>query len=227
MYLKWDGTFLGKFDTENVSDIETVDGCKYVSIKLNDQQSVIGHIKSIRNNLPFIIEEIKHFFGLYHLNTHKIEINNHFFAFVNASLADENIILNPTLGQFGGIIDDNFKRHVQNIIVFREVLGIKVDLNNHTHVCLTTPFKPYPIADLDTSLGAKTQLSVSTRKKWLGKLSYCEILRRMLNIPKIDEEKAVFKLRSQLDNVIRRIDKNYIYIVNEIMQRVSEILLDK
>lgn len=227
MLPNWNGSFLDNISTEDLHEIGNNEGCQYVSIKLNKYPLLNVQLKPLKNSIICIIEEIKHFFGLFHYDTHRININDKPFIIMRTRMNGNNIIIDPTLYNFSGVIDDKFRHHIQNIIVFRYLLGIHGNIDTGIRVCTGSIFKPFPLSNVDLSMGCKTTISPVTRKKWLYPLVNRDILMRMLDIPLVEESVAIYKLRCHLDKTIRRIDKKYIYLVNDIIGRVSETLMDE
>lgn len=248
--LKWDGSDI----TTYVKNCQITSGKygRYRYLKLvhtKTQQTVYCIKRRITNTLSLIIDELKPIFGLSKMGTHRayykgdlvllIRVESISVDFVGLESIQEFIryerTLKESLEQQPDIISAwLFRRQVQEIFAFRELLGISRSYESTIRIRTGTNFN-YPISFYELSLtpypsdSTKQFISDKMLNKWFYDydVSLDDTIKRMLNINTdlTNLTEQIMKLRDALDDVIYRIDKSMIayssYIIDRILHRLQ------
>jgi len=222
MIINWNGTFLGKLTKDDIEDIGVYNEKQYLRLK-TDNGNIPCQVKSIKNAIPCILDEIKPLFKLFKHGTHYANLDHKFVMLIRVSYNDDEIFLHTPLGEYSDVISDVFKSQIQNILIFREIMGIHSNLIDDVDVILNSEFKNYPISCVSLNLGNPKKINTQTENKWIKPDNKLIILCRIFNVKNI-EDFDFTTLRFRIEKIIMRIDKNFIYLTNDIIDKLFHII---
>lgn len=221
----WNGSYLGELNKKDVVDIKEYEGDKYVYLTYNNTNPVICQMKYIKNAIPCIMDEIKPFFKLFKYGTHYAKLNNRLVMFTKCHVINDVIIVDTPFTEYAGIIDDEIKNQIRYILVFRNIMGLQPHISNSIYIRQSELFKPYPIICPENNIGKlKNTITQGLISQWIKPLTLDDVVQQMLELNKTDQASALFKIRSKIDKVILRIDKNLIYLSDQILERLTVYL---
>lgn len=243
--LSWNGSDLGYHSDTVISCEWTINQKKYSTIKVSEGwHSVLpgGNIHCIMSKkgdmFQVIVEDIKELFGLSKIGMHIIKI-----GFV------EYIIYYVPIDMNGTVIweaplrsisikhslrsDMNFKYKVQEIIAFSEVLALSNTGESQIIIRPSINGTCIPIATNNRSTVInKTKghnlsiLSDTIHKRWFGEqTNLCDVIKTMLYNYGDNLGIVTFKLRQEIEEIIVKHNREYMWYGYYIINRVSRYLL--
>src|SRR5579885_990353 len=122
----WNGTFLGTFDSSIILSEKRMKPHRYVLLRVKEETFLAVMQKSKQPSLTNLIDELKTLFHLPKIGTHRIIIGSTLYLLSKPLLSKEGEILeSPSLkGVDFATIPAFFKEQIQNIFVFRDILGL-------------------------------------------------------------------------------------------------------
>lgn len=176
-------------------------------------------------NLSCLIDELKPIFGLPKLGTHRCKQGGKDRILIRCPIKNNQIQDEMTLNMLenpSGIM----KLQVQEIFAFRELLGVTCSYESSILIRKGTN-NTYPISFYEP--GMKTTNDKTTPfnvlDKWFEDTSIDEVVKRLLKIKSIDRMGVVLHdLRTKIENVIERVDRELIIYKTYIMDRITERL---
>lgn len=236
MRLNWDGTFLGVFPRTIIVGISETDKNTYWKLMF-DEDTVICISRKTKDAFPCVADELKTIFGLKKIGTHTIRIGKTLYHLSRPRMAADNITIveEIALNDTGISADSNptFTKQVQEILCFRDILGIVGAPEGRIIVRFDYGKLPFPLSsrELKTHLLQPKNpiLSRAMLTKWFGDTTVAEVLMRIMHID-LDEIKADYtsiysRYQRQIDEIICRVDTNFVWYTNCIMSRISSHLL--
>lgn len=196
---------------------------------------IIVRMVRYSSTVPIIIDEIKPCFGLYKVGTHrayvegtgqvilyKVRLNPQGKILKELSLPDIKSIISFWDAETAG----KFKREVRNIFAFRELLGIPSSFERNITICTDCYTGSYHlISQRECTSNHSTYgtvLASSVHDFWFKEESVNSTVKRILRIVNEDDVTIkIFNIRYKIQNVIERIDRNMIYLVDSICQRIT------
>lgn len=241
---KWDGTDLGDLRDENILSQIFANEDEYWTLKIHDNVQVC-YVRSIVKNHANLIDELKPVFNLKHskLGTHRAKYKTRKILLIKPIIEDDSIILEQKIDYEVCIIDQMFIHQIQELYVFREFLGVSQSFDKNIRVRKMkaskfeevenseNPYKMrvYPISFHETSFHPeKIEKCVpnTVLEKWFKGTSINIVARRLLGIGKPEQiPEVIFKLNSQIQEVVERVDRDLIKHVTEILDRIKSRLL--
>ena len=228
---KWDGTNVT--DIISQSDIygATYNKKHYWVIRYTDPNTnMISEetcmMRTCKNSLSCLIDELKPTFGLQKIGTNwcvykgKIKI-----LYKNLCTPENYIKEESTLDKYD-IKDHLFRMQVQEIYTFRELLGITRSYDSSIIVRKSRD-GVYPVSYYEPNMMMedKKVIPFSVLEKWFGDLSIDDVVKRLLSIHTIDKMAVtVFYIRSSIQKIIERVDRRLITYQSCIMNRVIQRL---
>jgi len=227
--LKWDGTDIGDISEYFISieepEIDKV-GSK-LTLKV-DKQKIICLAWKYKNIVPLLVDELKPIFGLPKIGRHKCIIQDTPLLIAKYIDSEENIF-EPKLYQFN-------QEQIEETIIFRYIIGLISNGN-----CLWYRQEEGVISYKDITIAIEkksSKISETNIKKWFDseREKVKPALVRLLNkssVLKLVSPKAENKLikiqqllRLELEKIIKKIDKNYLFLCVSIMSRIQNVLAD-
>src|SRR4030067_1341879 len=227
----WNGSYLGRIGNHNILEQVNYAGVKYWRIR------ILGHIKicivrSIVNLTPCVTDELKEIFSLPKLGTNHVVYHTKMYLLMKARLDQRGRIIEEiTIDKVDPNKNKDFVERVQEVFVFREILGLIMSREKSVTVRWSDKsyIPPYPISFYESEMRPNEDnpvISLAVEKNWFGDVGFDDVLRKMLRIKTNEDvsEKISF-LRSRITSVIERIDRDMIWLINPIMAKITRRLL--
>jgi len=228
---KWDGSYLGRINNRNILEQVIYAGVKYWRIE------ILGHRKvcifrSIANNTPCICDELKTYFSLPKLRTHTVMYHSKKYLLIEARLDSRgHIIEEITIDRVDPNKNAEFVRRVQEVFVFRELFGLIMSRDRSVVVRWSDKsyIPPYPVSFYESDMRPHDDhvvISSTVEKKWFGDTSIDDVIRSMLKIKdNKDAIERIFTLKNNIEKTIERIDRDMIWMVQPIVDKLTRRLL--
>jgi len=249
--LKWDGSYIGSFN--NIINNKWVNNNnKYISLNLYDKILYCKYYCT-EDLFQCIVEDIKGIFNIIKIGFHRIRINNkHYFIYkipVENNVLIDEISINRLLKNDSIKKDSKFKEKVLEILVFSELLALKntseKKINVRVHnisgeieyllVCVNTT---HTIA---TDGLDNTVITKNVYANWFGEsMTLSDGIKKLINnrtnkprLPfNINDDlteknltSVLIELRNILENIILLYDKQYLWYINFILDRITKHLI--
>jgi len=195
--------------------------------------------KRIKNKFPAIVDEFKELFALKKLGTHTVNKGSTIYLLIKCVVPLNNETLEPNveLEKFLSEIDTkrvsrSFKYEVRKIFLFRMIMGFNTILNRD--VILKYEDDKFIPIDFSNSLGQLEKRALAfpqtIAKQWFANISVEEALNEMLYELKYDlplgssQKDIVLYLRTKMEKIINRIDKELIWTSVFFVERLLKLL---
>lgn len=256
--LPWDGSHLGSF-VEAITSQWSVGGINYYGLTLPSGWSTIYpggiiycNLSHTKDAFPCIVEDLKSLFGLPKRGVHRINIDNKEYVlfFVPISI-NGNVIWETPLNQLDNKHalrrDLKFRRNVQKLIAFCDILGLVGTSETAIRIRQGTGNEMIPINTNETTTSIiksdTYDYSILTKTlftKWFGEeTSLGEVIKEMVQpnspeykFPIIRKEENTFNLSHisyeigrKVGKIIKKYNRNYIWYRHFIVDRMSRHLL--
>jgi hypothetical protein len=222
--MKWDGSHLGSY--ENIIKNEWKDeGIKYYELEILDNNIVCtGYI--LKNMLPCIVEDIKKIFGIYSRGFHLITINKKLYI-IYKKCDDMSL---KVIDNDNRLLND-IKSKIQKVILFSDIMYLE-SLNKSAliirkleNIYVSTNINTKCIKEVTNHDG--TTIPKLLFNRWFDeKTPFSKYIKEMIsyNKEKCEEDDRLCyntsKLRTKIDTIINKYDKNYIWYTDIILTRV-------
>ena len=228
---KWDGSYLGRIDSSNILEQVSIAGIKYWRIEILGHRKVCI-VRSITNNTPCLCDELKEYFSLPKLGTHSITFRSKKYLLTEARLdSGGRIIEEITIDKVDPNKNQEFVRRVQEIFVFREILGLIMSRDRSVVVRWSDKsyIPPYPVSFYESDMRPydnRVVISSVIENKWFDDVSIEDIIKDMLKIETNDDViERIAYLRGNIEKTIERIDRDMIWMVQPIIEKLTRRLL--
>ena len=205
MDFSWDGSFLGNVKKKDMQFVQTLHGYKIYDI-IFPKGDLRCMAKQITTSLPSLSDEFKPIFSLSKIGTHRIKCSGKLYL-----LIPENRLFSDKLSQTKDV-NKIRSEEIRKIFVYRELLGLRSTHHGSIRVDTTET-----LSFVESSIQMDVHVSVipaTAIRRWFSEVTFEDQLQKM------SETQEVARLRWQLEDVVNRIDKNYIWIVNVIIRRL-------
>lgn len=239
---KWDGTYLGKIDRNNILLKTSYANRNYWTIHINNM-TIRCQYRQANNQFPCLFDELKILFNIGKIGTHWIYYNSKIYILLRVPIDPEGNFtyeftieyIYKTFGIKG--FNKNLCDQIRNIYIFREIFGIIS--SNDSNICVRE--SPYSwrdhqiistnelniVGDLDSSI-----LSQRVLNRWFNGDSVnneMDIHRQLLDMINIDNYETmnafVLKIRSHLEIIINRINRNLIWSISFFIDRMIRLII--
>lgn len=245
----WDGSDLGMIHASSIigSGVSQL-GDTYWVLDIGGHRAVCI-VKRLKTTFPLVVDELKPIFGLPKLGTHRIMVGHQAYLLIRAppmdprsneltediplDLIDEKTTLQGPSGTFRPHDDTLFIHQVRELFAFRELLGVSSSYEKSIRVRVgsastTEGARPYPISYIEATMvphQEKRMTPETVMKRWFRGQSMDHVVAQLLDITERGEISAkLANLRGRLEEVIRRVDAQSIwvslYIIERAMKRV-------
>jgi len=182
-------------------------------------------VRSCSSTLSCIIDEMKPIFKIDKLGTHWIKYKSKMLILIRPNIKNSTIIDEISLKYFLNAEKNIFfKKEVQRILLFRELLGISRS-GESSIICRQTPLNVKPISFYEpnmTPLKEGKVISNFMLNKWFSDTSIDDEIIIFLNIKEIkDLTRYLFNLRIKFEEIVNRIDKDAIAYIDAILNRIQ------
>jgi hypothetical protein len=254
--MNWDGSHLG-FYKGVITNQWSLEGTHYYGITLPQGWStkhppgiIYCNASQVKDSFPCIVEDLKEVFGLPRRGVNRINIDGREYVLYYVPISNKGeVIWETPLNRLGSKhplrSDPNFKRNVQRIIAFCDILALSstgepairirpgVDGGyipigiNETHTTI------YKADRYDYSVLTKTLFS-----KWFGEeTAISEIVYEIVGYRSVTNKRMITMdgekdlviistdIRNKVDDIIKRYNSDYIWYSSFIVDRMSRYLL--
>lgn len=229
--LKWDGSNIADIINDEKTIIE--EGLypqkKTVYWRIsNGKQIDFCIVRQSTSTFACLIDEIKPVFKLEKVGTHWVRYKNKILILHRAKIRDKKIIFEVTLDQIG--YHPTLEYEIQKIFTFRELLGISKSFEKSILLRdnILSDTKITPISFYEPNMVPSKNEKVISNKildKWFKDTTLDDSVKKLLKVKNHEDMgKVMCELRSQLDNVIERVDPTAIMHADEILSRVRSRL---
>ena len=198
-FCTWDGTFIGEIDKDKIIKESKLD--KYDVIELiNDELMIVTKYKT---NIPLILDELKPLFNIKKLGRN------------SAMLKGKKVILTKITKDckiFNS--EEFFEEDIRLSYYFRYMVGL-IQNTDKTLIISDRYITSFKEDNIDFN---KSDLTKVCFKKWFENDWY-DIKEMTLDLTK---NKMLFKFK--LDEVIMRIDDEYLYLSFKIIDRMNQLI---
>lgn len=223
---KWDGSEVTDFlKREDVYWEEAIYE-KYVLWRIYHKKlEEICYVRSCSSTISCLIDELKPVFKIEKMGTHFTKFHGRMLILLKPNIVNNVVIEDISLSQVN-VKEETFKDQIRNIFLFRELMGVSRSTEK------SIIFRQYkdiikPISFYEPNMNPNKDYKVISNtvlNKWFDG-SIDTYMREFLNISKREEiTETLFKLRSEMEKIVNRIDKRAIAYVDAILNRIRSRL---
>lgn len=216
----WDGSFLGVF-----SIAPWWYTCRYMNrtygfLALQDGWQTI-HIVRSKNILPLIVDQIKPMFNLLKRGSHHLQINkvHYIIYFVPCNLTQDKALYEVPLSAVSTenikylMQDEIFTSFMRAIIIFCQMAHIVIS-NDKIWLRLVKyqdSFLILPMLCMENKIVPHTTIPVNMKKRWCNYIPSDQLMTYI-----VEDDSIINRIQilQQVENIIRKIDINYLYLFN-------------
>jgi len=210
-YLKWDGSYLGRFPIS----------CKIVVVKefpyskcvleLVEGYQIIVRFHTCKNSYACIVDELNTIFGKVKIGTHTLRLGSTLYTIYN--LPQEKLVKLKDCQP----VSDDFKISAQDVFVYRVVVGLTIHSESSIYIHPFGGVTSYR-NNKEVITGVSQSIPIMTMDKWFFDDYESSISRMVCNAG------GLHKVRTKVQNVIRRIDKNMIWLDHLIYDNITKLI---
>lgn len=241
----WDGSHLGEFPNL-ITHNWVCEGTTYHGLTFPDGNILYCIAKSTENKFPFIVEEIKDIFDLQRRGIHGIKMAGYeYILFYVPITVNSEIVWETPLNRIHNKheirVRPEFRKEIQKILMFAEILSLTSTTESTVWIRNGPGDEYIPIAvnENNTTINRKTghDFSILTKvliNKWFGEeTDLNDIVKEMIHyreyvtIPTIGGDNraiVLMKLRTQIEEIINKYDKTFIWYTYFIIDRIARHL---
>lgn len=235
----WNGSIIGTYPSKYnfISSEYDEYGGKFWKFKWNTH-SHLCRVKKIKDCTPVIADELKEIFGLYKLGTKRVIIGKNQWLIYRdrytseGQIIEDNLSLSKFCRNYPKEISEELKFRIRVSFAFRVVMGITGPHTNYKiHIRNGKGKGYYPVSYCDTQFISDKSLSLSkaVNKKWFSidkKKSHtlADVVCEQLKINQRNNKTVLYGLKSKIQDVINRIDKEFIYHESNIYSRLIDLV---
>jgi hypothetical protein len=228
---KWDGTDVTEFISKCDIFGAKFNRLKYWVIQYTDPETKkISEdtciIKSSKNSLPCLVDELKVIFGLPKLGTHWCRLNGKTYTLVKCIRTIEGYIKEEITLNMIAVSTPLLIMQIQEVFAFRELLGVTCSYESSI-IIREGKTGPYPISfnEPNMATGDNKVIPFTILDKWFEDSNLDDVVKRLCRINNIDRlATVIYELRKQIDEIIERVDRRAITYKNCIIDRITERL---
>lgn len=234
---KWDGTdvtdiitqsdiFEAKYNKLNYWVIQIKTPNTIQSQETTITETTITCIVRSGKNLPCLIDELKPVFGLQKLGTHWCKHGGKIYVLIRCIMTEEGYIKEETTLNMVTEVTPLLKLQIQEIFAFRELLGVTCSYESSI-IIREKKNNTYPISFYEPNMATVDTkvIPFNVLDKWFEDSSIDEVVKRLCRIHTIDRIGTVLhNIRSQIDEIVERVDRRTISYKSCIMNRITERL---
>lgn len=230
--ISWDGSYLGKYDKSIIQWKLITQRATYVNLKLGVTE-VTGSIKKVKSCIPCIIDELKPLFGCRKSGTHHFYLGKVLYMLTSAVVTEAGIQEDYRLDEFKtktskvSTFPDFLRYEVQKTYVFRTLIGLTSNFDRSLRVRIINNMV-YILSFCENIINPEVNRNISQAvgKYWFFDTNSNEVLQKMFNVETTDDIHVVlYQLRSDIESVIKRINRDEIIYASKITEQVQNRLL--
>ena len=221
---KWDGTDV----TDLVSECDIFEAIYNKTIYWIIKNQDITEYCLVRNGNTTVClsDELKSLFGLKKVGTHWLKYQNKIKILIKPTITPEGYIKEEINLKSIQAMNDLTILQIQEIFAFRELLGITCSYISSL-VWRENGNLGYPLSYYEPNMNPddKKVIPITILDKFFKGTSLTEVIRRLIKIKKIEAlPKVSFKLGTNIEQIIYRVDRNLIEYKTCILSRITQRL---
>lgn len=240
--LKWDGSYIGEFKGDIIIAQYTYKNYKFfvLKIKLVNETIIPSRYVLVKNKFPNIVDEIKPIFNIQKTGSHSLKIDSQLYVIYKSKYKIENkdtykFFIDKSLNRFDKK-DPIRMRHsieIKKIIVFRELLALRFNIEPSILLNIKTGLLT-SINEIETNANNDScSRSIITRGvalEWFIENDipfFVKCMTGNLSISDADCEDiniTTSRLKNKLEEIIERVDKDYIWFSSYVVNRCANYL---
>jgi hypothetical protein len=241
----WDGSDLGVIQSSCIiGSVVSTRKRRYWHLDIGGHR-VVCSVRMCLTSFPNIIDELKVVFGLPKVGTHRCILGSKNYILskididpVNGDIKEEITLdyIQPDTKLANGqlVADAMFVAQVQELFVFRELLGVLRVIESTVDVHIVPQrngkrYTIYPVGRNETKMDPTQRELMIPRTimdRWFCDTSIEDVTGRLVGIQSLETlSPGLASLRTRIENVVRRVDAQSIWISVYILERVMSRLL--
>lgn len=227
---KWDGTNITDIISESDIYEAKYNGKTYWIIKYIDNDDKLHEeicmVRSCKNSISCLIDELKPVFGLPKVGTHWFKQGAKMKMLLKCVKTKEGYIKEEITLNKINIYTSLMMLQIQEIFTFRELLGITCSYESSI-VIREMRKNVYPLSfyEPNMTIDDRKVIPFTILDKWFLGTSMDEVVKRLLKINKIDRiGEVLHNIRGKIEKTIERVDRRAITYKTCIMNRITERL---
>jgi hypothetical protein len=209
----WDGSFLKEVKKKDIESVMTIDGHK-------------GRLIKVKNTLPFILDELKPLLQLNKLGTRKITSGRHIYLLYKYHEEDVTLEAYSQDKKLNNFLFDQ----IRNIYAVRELMGLAK--NSQRNIIIRQEkgknVKAISIGENNCNIEQeKKQLSNKVMKECFTDKTLEQTVCQLLDYEHENNVKKIAflqTLRDNVDKIIQRVDKEYVWFTSYLIERVEDCI---
>lgn len=247
--LRWDGSYLGKIDKKCQIKKYKCNKTEYWKFNILGNK-IKAIVKKIKDKGPCIYDEMKVLFGLEKIGTHSFRHKSFLYIIYKPFIDNGKVKYEYTLKELKEQLEElpdkyNFTKtkkfidQMKRIYTYRNILGTNCNYDSsiiirRTHRDIYGNYIRYPVSFHEPLIEFKYEgiLSNEIYKRWFYSENYeteepYQVSKRMFNINTRDDIlDATCDFRNRMQEIIYRIDSDFIQLDFYIIERLTEHLLN-
>lgn len=233
LIINWSGSHLGTFKVQEINDKTVIGDLCLWTITRGDVKFT-AHVRCCKDQFPCIADELKPIFGLMKLGTHMLCIGSKSYLLIKPGNYQDHPL--PSVDLDTALLI----KQVRSIYTFRYLIGINTSQDSHLRLCKRNGFPLIPISYRDSDLTSDkhskkaeaNSLSQTVMKRWFNG---CELGTSVCSMVNWDQKSSleanakavlIMKFRGQIEAVITRVNREFIWLAVFIIDRILVHILD-
>lgn len=241
--LPWNGSFLGYITKAQILDIAKFSGEVYWRLHVKDSltstdTTIVCRARGAQNTFPCIIDQLKELCNIPKIGTHWVRLGKRIIILSRVdSNAEFDVLVYNKLSQFDKSIYPKFADSVKKIFAFKEVFGVKYATLNSVKLVQNSlnskskedgeskefcEWEPLSVKDTHFNL-SKAIIKQQMLKLWFGGnlQNVVNEIHNLLGINKQNYTKKIHILRSEIEKIIKLVDKEAISLSTSLLERID------
>lgn len=198
---------------------------RVINPETNKSEKITCIVRNSKNTVPCLIDEMKTVFRLPKIGSHWCKQGGKLRILLRCLLTPEGHIKEELTLQMIDVSTPLLKLQVQEIFTFREILGVNCSYESSI-VLREGGGGVYPVSYYDPSMTITDTkvIPYTILDKWFEEdTNIDEVVKRLLRIHQLDQIGTVlYEIRTKIDEVVERVDRNTITYKDCIMNRITE-----
>ena len=183
-------------------------------------------VRTVKNSLPCLVDELKVVFELPKLGTHWCRINNKNYILIRTIKTKTGDIKEEITLNMIDVPTYMMRLQIQEVFAFRELLGVTCSFESSI-IIREGKSTSYPISFYEPNMttGDTKVIPTTVLDKWFVETSIDEVVKRLCRINNINGlPMLLHNLRNKIEEIIERVDRRAITYKNLIIDRITQRL---
>ncbi len=226
----WDGSDLGAFGSDVILHETYYEHMSHVYICLYGKYKTYG-ILIAGNIMLCIYDEFKHVFNIPKTGTHILTIAGITRVMYNMSTSSGRPIYDKPLAKFPIHDMAHISKYVPRFLAYRELIGVSPNRDTNiyirfkgSHAHLISMGDRFAITRQGIAKNNASPLNITTYNRWFNAKPIDAYIKEMLDATEETKQEILKKVIDELTLIIKRLDANYIWLVNIVNKRLIDYL---